>query len=55
MKGFAKSEGRILLPGRGSAGKIEGLQAGGAKCPVRYSLEELFWLNATVFCLQVNQ
>ena len=55
MKGFAKSGALILLPGRGWAGKMKGLQAARAKCAVRYSLEELFWLNATVFCLQANQ
>src|ERR1700722_9726797 len=50
----AEADGWIALPRRTREGKINGLHAGRAKCPGRYSLEELFWLNATVFCLQVS-
>ena len=46
--------GCVPLPGRGCTGKIRGLHTVGAKCPGRYSVEELFWLNATVFFLQVS-
>src|ERR1700679_838128 len=50
----AEADEWIALPGRPGMGKIEGLQAGRTKCAVRYSMEELFWLNATVFCLRVS-
>jgi hypothetical protein len=35
-------------------GKMKKLDAARAKCSGRYSLEELFWLNATVFYLPVS-
>jgi hypothetical protein len=43
-----------LCRGGECMGKMEGLDAARAKCPCRYFLEELFWLNATVFYLQVS-
>src|SRR3984885_8469935 len=54
LKVEQRQTGGSLCRGGPRAGKIEGLQAGRTKCAVRYSMEELFWLNATVFYLRVS-
>jgi hypothetical protein len=54
IEGGPEADQWIALREQAEAGKIEGLQAGWTKCAARYSMEELFWLNATVFCLQVS-
>jgi hypothetical protein len=46
--------GEPLCRGGKCTGKMEGLDAVQTKCLNRYYLEELFWLNATVFYLLVS-